>query len=328
MLLMNNATYQFRFPASWEPQDAILLVWPNTLDETDFDDLEELYEALVSLLVDYVDIILVVAPGQLDGVKASLLEMDVPVEYVYFFEIPENSINVRDFGPFIVESPSGFILLNTSNQVFVDNLLSNNAFPCAQAEKSLVNLSWSDIESNGHQLISANINGLLQKNPALTEDGIKNFLLTGTGSALLEFDKTFQEAPGLVRFGLLNQILFLQCDDSSSDCYEISNNRYEKLRELNQTLETPMQLVSLPWGLFVTDDGKEEVADYSQFVVVNETLLVPIFDLPTDEYAMEIISQSFPGFDIFGFPSRSLAQRQTSLLRITQPIPEGVLEPL
>lgn len=326
---MNNAAYNFRFPAPWEPQDAILLVWPHTQNtESDVEELEELYEALVALLVDYVDIILVVAPGQLDDVKARLLEMDVPLDYVYCYEISENSINVRDYGPFIVESPSGFILLNTSNQAFVDNLLSNNAFPCAQAEKVLVNLSWSDIESNGHQLISGNINGLMQKNPVLTEDEIKNFLLTNTESALFEFDQSILRAPGLVRFGLLNQILFLQCDDTASDAYEVSRKRYERLYEMNQTLDAPMQLVALPWAIFLTDEGVEEVADYSQFVVVNETLLVPIFDLPTDEDAMEIISQSFPGFDIFGFPSRSLAQRQTSLLRITQPIPEGVLEPL
>jgi agmatine deiminase len=326
---MNNAAYHFRLPASWEPQDAILLVWPSPLkDDPDAEDLEELYEALVTLLIDYVDVILVVPGGQLDDVKARLLAMGVPLEYVYFYEIQEESIHVRDFGPFIVESPSGFVLLKPSDQEFINSLLSSNAFPCAQAEKTQVNLSWCEIESNGHQLILANIKGLLQKNAGLTDDSIKNFLLTNTGSTVIDLDESILEAPGLVRLGLLNQMLLLQCDDTASVYFELSKKRNERLYEINQQLENPMQLVALPWAVFVTDDGVEAVADYSQFVVVNETLLVPIFDLPTDEDAMEIISQSFPGFDIFGFPSRWLAQRQTSLLRITQPIPEGVLEPL
>jgi agmatine deiminase len=120
----------------------------------------------------------------------------------------------------------------------------------------------------------------------------------------------------------------LQSDDSTSSYYDSSKKRFESLHRINQQLENPMQLVSLPWSIFVTDEGTEWIADYSQFIVVNETVLVPIFDLPTDDEAMEIISQSFPGFDIFGFPSRSLAQINTGLFRITQPVPEGVLEPL
>lgn len=331
MLTMNNEKKSFRFPAPWEPQDAVLLVWPdvNTSGQIHVEDVEELYEALIALLVDYVDIILVVPGGKTDPVKERLILMDVPIEYVYFYEGFQHSINIRDFGPFIVESASGFVVLNGLDDGFTADLFSRNAFPCSKLEKNNLYLSWSDIESNGNELILVDMKQLLQKNPSSTESSIKNFLLGNTSAVeLLSFDEDISTAPGFVRLGLLNQLLFLHCDDSASSYYDSSKKRLESMHRMNQQLESPMELVSLPWSIFVTDEGTEWIADYSQFIVVNETVLVPIFDLPTDDEAMEIISQSFPGFDIFGFPSRSLAQINTGLFRIIQPVPEGVLEPL
>ncbi len=332
--MMNK--HKLRLPAPWEPQDAILLVWPdNTISwQVDIEELEELYEALIALLVDYVDIILVVPEGQIDPVKARLVLMDVPVEFVYFYEAVRNtvdsrdSINVKDFGPFIVESESGFTVLSGIDRNFTENLLLQHAFPCAHSEKTDIYLSWSDIESNGKDLILLDLNHVLQKNPSNTEAGIKNFFLQNTNSVQFVNVETRSTIPGTVRLGVLNQILCIRCDDAMSVYYHSSEKRYETLCTINNNLEEPLELVSLPWSVFVTDEGVEYVADYSQFVVVNETVLVPIFDLPSDEEAMEIISRSFPGFDIFGFPSRSLAVMKTGLSGITQPIPEGVLEPL
>jgi agmatine deiminase len=340
--MMNN--YELRLPSSWAPQDAILLVWPDkTISwQVDIEALDELYEALVAVLVDYVDIILVVPEGQVDSVKAKLVSMGVPVEYVYFYETLEGqaadnlqnstglqqSINVKDFGPFILESESGFTVLHGTDRCFTENLLSQNAFPCAHTEKVDIYFSWSDIESNDEELILLDLNQLLQKNPSHTEAGIKNFLLQNTNAVqFLNVEKN-STTPGTVRFGVLNQILCVRCDDAMSAYYQSSEMRYEALGAANRKLDEPLELISLPWGVFVTDEGLECVADYSQFVVVNETVLVPIFDLPTDDEALEIISWAFPGFDIFGFPSRSLAQINTGLFRITQPVPEGVLEPL
>ena len=339
---MNKQNHEWRLPAPWEPQDAILLVWPdNTISwQVDIEELEELYEALIALLVDYVDIILVVPQGQIDSVKARFVLMDVPVEYLYLYEAVRDSVssqysinaqyalNVKNFGPFILESESGFLVLHGTDSRFTANLLSQNAFPCALAEKTDVCLSWADIESNGNELILLDLNHLLQKNPSHTETTIKNLFLDNTTAVQLVNVASKSATPGSVRLGILNQILCLQCDDSASAYYESSKNRFEHLHSIINQLENPLELISLPWGVFTTDEGLEWVADYSQFVVVNETVLVPIFDLPTDEDAMEIISRAFPGFDIFGFPSRSLAVMKTGLSGITQPIPEGVLEPL
>ncbi len=94
-------------------------------------------------------------------------------------------------------------------------------------------------------------------------------------------------------------------------------------------LKQPMNLIPLPWGGVIEDDnGVECLVDYSQFIVVNEAVLVPLFDVPSDEDAMEILSQVFPGFEILGFPSMVLTGIKSSLLKITLSVAEGVLEPL
>jgi agmatine deiminase len=58
---------------------------------------------------------------------------------------------------------------------------------------------------------------------------------------------------------------------------------------------------------------------------VNGAVLVPIYDLPSDEDALEVIATAFPGYEILGIPCMALIERGGSLHCVTMQIPEGVL---
>jgi agmatine deiminase len=88
----------------------------------------------------------------------------------------------------------------------------------------------------------------------------------------------------------------------------------------------PYRLLPLPWPGEKFGDGDTRLpASYANFLVVNEAVLVPIYDALSDEDALEVISQAFPGFEIMGIPCSILIERGGSLHCITMQLPEGVL---
>src|SRR5690625_7131532 len=67
MLIMSDP----RLPAEWEPQDAVMLTWPHRDSDwaPHLDDVTQLYEALVAVIVDYADVIIVVPEGELEAIR-------------------------------------------------------------------------------------------------------------------------------------------------------------------------------------------------------------------------------------------------------------------
>ena len=71
-----------RLPAEWEPQDAILLVWPhkNTGWNSQLDDLVQLYEALVSVICDFADLVIAAPEAEIADIRARSEERRVGKE--------------------------------------------------------------------------------------------------------------------------------------------------------------------------------------------------------------------------------------------------------
>lgn len=327
---MNNTlkkNHTCRLPGYWEPRDAVALNWPNPqmLEQTEC--LQELYEALVTVLIDYVDVIVATDSHQIDELRERLILMEVPVEYVYFYQVPSSSINIGDEGPILVEVDSGFVMFN-HRYPLADSLYAQQAFPYTKLRQCDIQISSSDIESDGLQNLVVNLAALALKNPNCSKNDIQHYIRENFSHEQIIWvddcnDHSFvRVAPG-------NQCLYLACDDAQSEYYELLRKVKNNLSLQIDQLKQPMNLIPLPWGGVIEDDsGVECLVDYSQFVVVNEAVLVPLFDVPSDEDAMEILSQVFPGFEILGFPSMVLAGIKSSLLKITLSVPEGVLEPL
>jgi len=320
----------YRFPASWEPKDAILLVWPDAEAISIADEIEELYEALISVLVDYADIIIATTAEQIEQIKNRLIRMEVCLDYVSFCESNHASINIGEIGPFIVEEGNQFIALATESNIFVPSLFEQKNLPCAELEKSKVHLSWKGVESDGQDVLLINLSEIRKTNSQLFPADIQEFfkIYSSQKNILVMNDELSSADLGLIRLSPDNQLLYLDCDNPSDSKYALFKQRSDSLNQLIEAHGNKLTLSGLPCENFKGEDGLEYLADYSQFIVINEAVLVPMYELPTDEDAMDIISQAYAGFDIFGFPSRILSPLKTGLFTITQTIPEGVQEPL
>ncbi len=346
-----------RLPAEWEPQDAILLLWPHkdTHWKSTLDDAVQLYEALVSVICDYADIVIALPNAEIENVRARLEAMSVPLEYVYFYPVvvDDASYNtwIRDHGPITVATKQGIKLLDfrlnsfrvnsyeeKSNLVFANKISKQlqiqDAFSTAEFEVQDWTLEGSAIETDGQGTLLTKTSYFLNKkiNTDLSKDDIESRLKIVFGvnkiiwleHGCLGNDSHYIDE--LVRFGPNNTIVYTACDDEQDSFYDELKKMESELENITNAQGEPFRLLPLPWaGAVYNDDDERLQVSYANFLVVNEVVLVPIYDALSDEDALDVIFQAFPGFNIMGIPCRTLSEQGGSLHRIAMQLPEGVL---
>jgi agmatine deiminase len=348
--MQSQESIQQRLPAEWAPQDAVLLAWPhkNTEWNQNLNEMEQLYEALVSVICDYADLVIALPELEIERVKARLQVMDIPLEYVYFYAVDTNDTWARDFGPLSVMTSTGIKLLdfifnawgekypgNLDNQV-TQTLFAREAFPAALIEPQDWVLEGGSIDVDGQGALLTTSACLLNKNrnPNLTKNDIELRLKDAFGvtkihwlnHGVLQGDDTDGHIDTLARFCPNNTIVYVACDDEQDDHFVELKKMEQELQSLTNIERQPYRLLPLPWaGAIYGEQNQRVPASYANFLIVNEAVLVPIYDALSDEDALEVISTAFPGYEVFGIPCLSLIERGGSLHCITMQLPEGVL---
>ena len=341
-----------RLPAEWEPQDAILLVWPHK-EDTNWKylaDIVLLYEALVSVICDYADVVIALPNAEIDAVRSRLEAVSIPLEYVYFYPVTFYDANchswIRDHGPVGVVTEQGVRLLDfvPNNCDEKINLLSantvskqlqrQNAFPGADFEDQHWALEGGAVETDGQGIIltktSYFLNHKCNINLSINEMEDRLKVVFGVSKVIwlehgnLSGSNNFID--GLERFCPNNTIVYTACDDEQDELYADLKQMEIELEKISTALGEPFRLLPLPWpGAMYNDDGERLPVSYANFLVINEVVLVPTYDALSDEDALDVIFQAFPGFDIMGIPCSTLIEQGGSLHRIAMQLPEGVL---
>ncbi len=338
-----------RLPAEWEPQDAILLLWPlKDAMGIHYNDIEQLYEALVSIACDYADVIIALPEIEIENVRLRLEAMSIPLEYVHFYSIAytDTTCNhwARDHGPIVVEAGQGMKLLNFNlsggeiSHVNVTNIFQQlqlqNTFSTTQYETLHWNLEAGAVETDGQGTLLTNVSSFFNKkcNINLSKNDIESRLknVFGVSNVIwLENGSVCDSSSGvdqLVRFCPNNTIVYTACDDEQDKYYDALKKMEIELSFMKNIKGEPYRLLPLPWpGAIFNDEDERLSVSYANFLIVNEAVLVPIYDVLSDEHALEVMFQAFPGFDIMGIPTQILAEQGGSLHRMAIQLPEGVL---
>lgn len=341
-----------RLPAEWEPQDAVMLTWPHKNSPWDWilDDVVELYEALATVICDYADVVIAAPEAQLEEVRSRLEAMGAPLEYIHLYPCASNDSWARDHGPLTVETPDGFKLLdfqfngwgnkfphNLDDQI-PQKLFEQNAFPYATMESQDWVLEGGSVETDGQGTLLTTSSCLLNqnRNPNLSKVDIEARLMSAFGVKKINWldhgylagDDTDGHIDTLARLCPNNTIVYTACDDEQDEHYDELKKMEAQLQSFTNANDEPYRLLPLPWAGEVLGDESDArlPSTYANFLIINEAVLVPIYGLPMDEDALEVVSQAFPGYEIFGIPCLSLIEQGGSLHCITMQIPEGVRE--
>jgi len=100
----------------------------------------------------------------------------------------------------------------------------------------------------------------------------------------------------------------------------------QELQQFRTKTGESYRLLPLPMADAMYDsEGNRLPATYANFLIMNEVVLLPLYGLPQDESACEILQHAFPNREIIGIPCEALVQQHGSLHCVTMQYPEGVL---
>lgn len=338
---MNN----FVLPAEWSPQSAVILAWPDT--HTDWcymlDDVCRCVAKIILEISENQRVILITGRKKEDLSK--YFEFN---DNVTLIDIPYNDTWARDFGPIITKSNDKFSFLdfkfNGWGLKFAadkDNLVSSALFAKKHFNATYENhlgfvLEGGSIESDGDGniltttecLSSKNRNGNLSKdeiNDKLTQVfNARNILWLNHGQ--LSGDDTDGHIDTLARFAPNRTILYVK---SSAVQDPVDGPELELMeKELSEIAYTyDYKLVPLPATRPIFDeDGERIPATYANFLIINDKVLVPIYNQPdTDNQAIATIASAFPGRKTVGIDCNALIKQHGSLHCMTMQLPLNVI---
>jgi agmatine deiminase len=313
-----------RWPAEWEPQDAVLMAWPH--ENTDWAPMLEKAQKTFSeiiIAIERFERVILVRPDTCDV-------------------LPDDTWT-RDFGPIIIEENGKPILLDFNFNGWggkfpaeQDNAVSRSlhelgAFGTTALHSVDLVLEGGSIESDGEGTLLTTTECLLNsnRNPQLTKEQIEERLKAELGvhtilwleNGSLTGDDTDAHIDTLARLCPNKTIVHIACDDPMDEHYEDL-----KAMELELMRFPDYRLLPLPWPSAKYDAAGERLpATYANYLVINGAVLVPTYNDPADEPALEVVQKAFPDRKIIGIDCSTLIRQHGSLHCVTMQIPRGVL---
>jgi len=336
-----------RLPAEWEDQDAVLLGWPHEL--TDWApilaEVESVYCDIIRSLIRFERVVLVVADSR--KVAAKLHAAGLDLDRIRFYQVPSNDTWARDFGPITVFEDDQPRLLDFTftgwggkfdarlDNAITCELSRQNAFAAPLATIDLV-LEGGAIESDGAGTLLTTTECLLNpnRNPALNRTaveaklqehfGVQRVLWLGHG--YLAGDDTDSHIDTLARLAPHDTIVYQACNEPGDEHFAALQAMAVELQSLRTVTGQPYRLQALPWPRACYDEvGERLPATYANFLVINDAVLVPMYNDPADAAALAAISEAFPDREIIGIDCQALVRQHGSLHCITMQLPRGVL---
>lgn len=184
------------------------------------------------------------------------------------------------------------------------------------------------------------------RNPDLTKAEIENFLceyMNVNKVIWLENgifgDETNEHVDNICAFTAPAEVVLAWTDDPSDPQYKPSQRCFEILSQSTDAKGRPFKIHKLhcPAPVLVTEKdcegldtmdfkptrtaGERLAASYVNFYIANNAVVMPIFDDPNDEKAVELLTNLFPTRKIVPVPARDILIGGGNIHCITQQIP-------
>jgi len=336
-----------RFPAEWEKQSAVLIAWPHKTGDFSnrLESVEQTYSVISDTITQYQKLIIVCR----DDIHQQHIQTLISNhDHIDFIHATVNDIWVRDTVFLSVERDGEISHLNflfngwgEKYQHQNDNALNHkllNAKPFkGKAHKDIdFILEGGSVESDGIDTILTTKQCLLNpnRNKGLTQQEIEQQLLQHLGAKRvfwldqenLSGDDTDAHIDTLARFCSANTIAYTSCDDAEDLHYTSLKYMERQLQDLRTHADEPYHLVPLPLPKPIYDEeGQQLPANYSNFLIINHAVMVPVYGDPMDDCALQRLADCFPQHEIIPIPCRPLVHQYGSLHCMTMQFPEGIV---
>lgn len=344
---MNQRKSDIILPAEWHTQQAVQLTWPN--EDTDWNDMLmdviRCYQHVSKLISDRQKLLVVCR----DPEKTAPLLSHCNSKNLLFTQAELNDTWARDHAFITILKNEKPVLLdfgfngwgnkfnaeqdNRINKKIYSNRIFQN---CTYEDHTDFILEGGSIESDGSGTILTTTECLLNatRNPGFSKEKIENYLKITLGDTrilwlehgYLDGDDTDSHIDTLVRFCSKDTIAYVTCNDPADEHYRGLKDMEVQLKTFMQTNGSPYRLIPLPMvdPVFDPEDGHRLPATYANFLIINEAVLVPVYNKSTDHAALEALEKAFPKHGILPVDCSPLIRQHGSLHCITMHYPVEV----
>ncbi len=345
-----------RMPAEWAPQSAVMLTWPHagTDWQDSLDTVESAFRAIAKAVLRHEHLVLSCEEAdRLSRVRDSLnawAQANALPGRVQATAAPANDTWARDHGPIAVEEDGQVQLLDFRFNAWGDkfewrkddalNRLLSEAGLFGRTPLTAVDfvLEGGSIESDGQGTILTTSECLMAtaRNPDLDRSGIEGMLARTLGAervlwlnhGYLAGDDTDSHIDTLARFCAPDHIAYVACDDQEDEHYPALQAMADELRQFRTADDRPYRLTALPWPqACYGEDGERLPATYANFLIINDAVLLPVYDVPQDDEAIRVLGDILPDREIIPINCRPLIEQHGSLHCVTMQVPAGVVTP-
>ena len=243
-----------------------------------------------------------------------------------FKKVKNNDTWARDFGAISVKKENDVKLLDfkfngwglkfASNY---DNLISRTIFEIHKSYSFV--LEGGSIDTNGKTLLTTS-RCLLEpnRNYPMQKDEIESFLkkelfvedVVWLNHGFLEGDDTDSHIDTLARFVNEDTVVYCTCDDKS-------DIHYSELKKMETELKkTGFNLIPLPLPEAKYFDGHRLPATYANFLIINDAVLLPVYEDEKDAYVYGLFSEIFPEREIIPIEANTLIKQHGSIHCVTK----------
>jgi agmatine deiminase len=178
-------------------------------------------------------------------------------------------------------------------------------------------LEGGSIDVNGKGTVLTSRSCLLNpnRNPQFTKDDLEEYLKQYLGvtnviwlNQGIEGDDTDGHIDDIARFTSPSTIVCAVEENSRDENYAPLQENYEILLRSTDQEGKPFTVVKLPMPAPVEDGDGRYPASYTNFLIGNQVVVVPVFSDPHDAEAIRILTGLFPERTVVGINARAMVE--------------------
>ena len=348
-LMQSNHDNKINLPAEWEQQSGILITWPHAYSDwkDKLFEIETTYLAICKAVMPYQKVLIICYDQTHHAhIEKTLTANAINNDACILAICKSNDTWCRDYGP-ISTCCDGSVQLN--NFIFngwgekydaeLDNSVSRslnnkgifNSTPLIDREFLL---EGGSIDTDGQGTLLTTSHCLLKRHSDKDKADIENYFNKYLGINTIHWldhgalggDDTDSHIDNLARFVNKETIVYCACDNKEHPDYDSLHKMETQLKLLRQKNGNKYKLIPIYIPVLIEDKGKALPASYINFLIVNQAILVPTFDVPEDNAAIEIFKQCYPNRSIIAIDSNALIKQFGGLHCATMNFPTGVLQ--
>ena len=334
----------FRMPAEWEPQAATWLSWPSNraLWPGHYEFIPAKFAEFAAAISRFQPVKINAAGKLRAEAEFALKAAKADLSVIELIDIATDDVWCRDHGPIFVRNDrTGEVALTDWEfhgwgGKFEASL--DNQVPAKIAQRlGLQRFAYPfELEGGG---IEVSGDGLLltteavQNNPNRAEGrddaafhkaireglGIKEIIWIGEG---LANDDTDGHIDNLARFVGPRTLLAVSEANPASPNYRRMLDNLERLRSQRLQDGSKLEVIELPLPQPIQLAGRNLPPSHANFLIVNDAVLVPTYNQASDDTALGILGDVFPGRKIVGIDCRVLLIEGGALHCLSQQQPK------